>query len=67
MQCLEIKISVPPAEVKLNVPIPGSKSEVPKKSPVVYTLSKTSIAIEFPLALPVPPKSFAQIFVGEQH
>ena len=32
---LEMKISAEPAEVKLNVPAPGSKSTVPENQPVV--------------------------------
>ena len=38
--------SVLPFEVRLVVPAPGSKSTVPEKSPVVYTLPDESTATE---------------------
>ena len=37
-----------PAEVKLKIPAPGSKSESTLNVPVVYTLPEASKAIEFP-------------------
>ena len=38
--------SLPPFEVRLRVPAPGSKSTVPSKYPVVYTLPDESTATE---------------------
>ena len=43
---LLINMSVPPAEVKLYTPAPGSKSTVSLKYPVVYILPLESITIE---------------------
>ena len=42
------KVASEPAEVKLSVPAPGSKSTVPLKEPVVYTLPLASVVIEYP-------------------
>ncbi len=52
---LLIKISSPPAEVRLNVPAPGSKSTVPANCPVVNTFPELSVDIEFPLSSWDPP------------
>ena len=51
----EMKISKPPAEVKFDVPLPGSKSAVTLNRPVVYTFPDVSMAIEVPQSLLVPP------------
>ena len=50
-----MKVSQPPAEVKFDVPLPGSKSAVPVKVPLVYTFPKESVAIELPLSALAPP------------
>ena len=55
----ETNTSLPPFDVRLAVPAPGSKSTVPWKSPVVYTLPDESTATEKPLAYSVPPKFLA--------
>src|SRR6218665_1406129 len=57
---LEIKISFLPAEARVNVPAPGSKSAVPSKCPVVYTLPAASVVMELPASSPAPPMPFAQ-------
>ena len=48
---------LPPADVKLLVPAPGSKSTVPLKTPVVYTFPEASMLMELPVE--VPSKDFA--------
>ena len=48
-----------PAEVRLNVPLPGSKSTVPLKLSIVKTLPAASTAIEYPKAFSVSPKPTA--------
>src|SRR3990170_1877524 len=44
-----------PAEVKSKVPAPGSKSAVPEKEPVTYTLPDPSTATPSPPAQAAPP------------
>ena len=43
---LRMKTSVPPIEVRLTTPGPGSKSIVPLKYPDVYTFPEGSTVIE---------------------
>ena len=47
------------AEERLTVPAPGSKSTVPSKSPVVYTLPDESTTTEFPCPELAPPNCLA--------
>ena len=53
--------SLEPCGVRLVVPAPGSKSAVPEKDPVVYTLPDESTATELPNSplLLLPPKLLA--------
>ena len=55
----ETNTSCWPSEVRLAVPEPGSKSTVPLKYPVVYTLPDESTATDLPSSLSLPPKLLA--------
>src|ERR1043165_9847621 len=55
---LEIKISENPFEVTGNIPGPGSKSTVPLKAPVMYTLLRASVVIEWPYSYELPISTF---------
>ena len=53
----ETNTSMPPFEVRLAVPAPGSKSTVPEKDPAVYTLPDESTATERASSSPVLPNT----------
>ena len=55
---MEINISQYPAEVRLEVPDPGSKSTTSAKIPVVKTLFDRSKAIDNPASSSYPPIPF---------
>src|SRR6185295_20382667 len=65
LSSLVMKASVPTGELRLNTAVPGSKSAVPLKCPVIRTLPEPSTTIAFGPSFEGPPNCTAQMKLPE--